>query len=404
MFEWLWHYFAGWAEIQTDVSCRSVLAAMLWQAEIPFWHEENDGERLSVRIPVSQLQQCLEAAEACGLCCETGRQGGFPLVLRFCLHRPGIPLGIILFLAWCLYSQNLIWNMEIDGCVHMDESAVERILTEAGCGVGDFYPAIDFDALHATVKAENPEIAWLSVYMHGTTAEVQLRETKFPKDLSHPEGTYANVVAAEAGEVVSVDTFEGEAVVKTGDVVLPGEMLISGVVSMKNEGQSRTEYAAGEVWAKVAVPISVEVSLRQEEKEYTGRKKEKKSIKIFKKSINLFGNTGIPYTTYDTIDKMEEVCFLGRWSIPVKIDSTVYREYMTTVTERTPEEAAAEAMIRLREEMDKAIGAGEMLSRTVTAEITEDGVYRISCLLYVLRDIAATEEFTVRPGEGMPVS
>ena len=58
-------------------------------------------------------------------------------------------------------------------------------------------------------------------------------------------------------------------------------------------------------------------------------------------------------------------------------------------------EAAAEAMMRLRAEMDKAIGTGEMLSRTVTAAMTEDGKYRIDCLLYVLRNIAVTEEFTV---------
>ena len=92
---------------------------------------------------------------------------------------------------------------------------------------------------------------------------------------------------------------------------------------------------------------------------------------------------------------MEEVCFFGRWSVPVFLYATVYRELEPREITQTPEEAAAEAMKRLREEMDQAIGAGEMLSRTVTTAVTEEGTYRINCLLYVLRNIAVTEEFTV---------
>ena len=191
--------------------------------------------------------------------------------------------------------------------------------------------------------------------------------------------------------------YEGQAAVNAGDVVVPGELLISGIVPMKEEGRNRTEYAAGEVIAVVACPISVEVSLCREKTVYTGREIVKKSVKFFKNTINLFGNTGIPYATYDTIDMMEEVCLFDRFSVPVTIFSTVIRETETAVETITPEEAVAEAMIRLRKEMDEAVSTGEMLSRTVTTELSEDGTYRIDCLLYLLRDIAMTEEFTVTP-------
>ncbi|MBR4962206.1 MAG: sporulation protein YqfD, partial [Clostridia bacterium] len=248
--------------------------------------------------------------------------------------------------------------------------------------------------------AENPDIAWLSVYMRGTTAEVQLRETRHPEDYAKPADTYANVVAAEAGEIISVQVFEGEAMVVPGDVVLPGELLISGVVSMKKEGESRLEYAAGEVYAETVVPISVEVSRSQEKKVYTGREKVKKSIKIFKKTINLSGNTGIPYATYDTIDKMEEVCLFDRFRLPLVLYSVRYREYETVEKELSPDEAAEEAMRRLKEETERALGTGELLYRRVTTAADEEGTCRIESLLYILRDIAVTEEFHVRTSPG----
>lgn len=398
MFEWLWHFLAGWVQISADACCRTVLADLLWQGEIPFWRERVCGDCLYLRIFRRDLAKLCLLAEETGLCVTAEKNGGLPVVLAFCRNRPGLVCGGAFLLAWCLYSQNLIWRLEIDGCETMDRRTVEEILTEAGCGVGDFVPNIDFDALHAKVKAENPDIAWLSVYMHGTTAEVQMRETKHPADLSHPDGTYANVIASEAGEIVSVRVYEGQAAVQAGDVVLPGELLISGVVDGKEAGSARTEYAAGEVLARVCRPISVEVSCIREKTVYTGRETVKKSVKFFKNTINLFGNTGIPYATYDTIDMMEEVCLFDRFSVPVTIFSTVVRETETALETLTPEEAAAEAMGKLRTEMDRAIGTGEMLSRTVEASVLDDGSCRIDCVLYLLQDIAGTEEFTVIPG------
>ena len=397
MFDWVWRFLAGWVEITVDASCRSVLLNLLWQLEIPFWREKNGGDMVRIRIRQRDLDCFAGRAEEDCIGFAVSGNGGLPVILAFCRRRPGLVAGGILLLAWCLYSQNLIWRLTIDGCETLEKQEVEAILTEAGCGVGDYYPAIDFDALHAALKAQNPDIAWISVYMNGTTAEVQLRETRHPAELSHPADTYANVVAEEAGEIVSVRVYEGQAAVTAGDVVMPGEMLISGMVPMKEEGQIRTEYAAGEVLAVVARPISVKVSLTREKTMYTGREIVKKSVKIFKNTINLFGNTGIPYATYDTIDMMEEVCLFDRYSVPVTICSTVIRETETIRETITPEEAVAEAMIRLRQEVEEAIGAGEMLSRTVTTELSEDGTYRIDCLLYLLRDIAATEEFTVTP-------
>ncbi len=397
MLDWLWYFLSGWSEITVDAACRGVLINLLWQLEIPFWREKSGGNAVRVRIRRKDLECFTMRAEAEGLCFCISGNGGLPVILTFCRRRPGLAVGGVFLLAWCLYSQNLIWHLTINGCETMEEREVEAILTEAGCGVGEYYPAIDFDALHASLKAQNPDIAWISVYMNGTTAEVQLRETRYPADLSHPENTYANVVAAEAGEIVSVRVYEGEAAVAERDVVTAGELLISGIVPMKEEGQSRPEYAAGEVLAVVACPISVEVSLNREKTVFTGRETVKKSVKFFKNTINLFGNTGIPYATYDTIDMMEEVCLFDRFSVPVTIFSTVIRETETIRETITPEEAVAEAMIRLRKEMDEAIGTGEMLSRTVTTELSEDGTYRIDCLLYLLRDIAATEEFTVTP-------
>jgi len=108
--------------------------------------------------------------------------------------------------------------------------------------------------------------------------------------------------------------------------------------------------------------------------------------------INIFGNAGIPYTTYDTICTLEEVCLFDRWSIPVTVCKTVYREYTVETIKITAEAAAENAMKTLREKRSDAIGNGELLSQSITTTLTES-VYRIDCLLYCLKDIGTTVEF-----------
>lgn len=398
MLDWLWHILAGWVEIFVPLSDKTALLDMLWECDISFWQETVHKKKNMVSVRIFEKALVLLQESACNRCVSLtlGRQGGIPALLRFCKVRPGIFVGTICLVLWCLYAEHIIWRVEIDGCSVLSKQTVQEILASHGCGIGDYIPAIDCDALHATIKAKHPEIAWISVYLHGNTAEVQLRETKFSDARESHANMYANVVAAEAGEIVSVRVYEGESVISEGDVVMPGELLISGVVSMKNEGESRLEYAAGEVLAKVARPISISVTQTKETTAYTGRQITKRTVVVLGKAFRLYWDEDIPYAEYDANDTMEAVRLFGNISIPVTISTTTIRETETILEERTAEEAVAEAMGLLRQEMDTALEKGALLERTITTAFDEDGTYRIDCLLYLLQDIAKTEEFRVQ--------
>ncbi|MBE6568783.1 MAG: hypothetical protein E7658_01025 [Ruminococcaceae bacterium] len=401
MFEWLWKILAGYRWIITDICCRTELMNLLFREQITFHKEIILGEQIRLSIPEKEYAHFKNVAGEICLPFTEGELCGLPKLIQFLHRRPGLPIGFAIFLLWCLLSRNLIWRIDITGNTNVPDSEIIDLLTELGCGIGDWHPSIDFDTLHAKFRAESDSIAWISVYMNGTVADVQVRESKKPDTIHHPENTYANIIAAEAGEIVIAEVKEGESAVSVGDVVMPGEMLISGVVQMRKENQYRLEYAAGRVLARVACPVSVEISLEQAQKVYTGREKTENTIKIFKKNINLFRNAGIPYTTYDTICRMEEVCLFDRWSIPVTITRTTHREYVTETKTITPEEAADTAMKTLREKISEAIGEGELLSQSFTVTRTEESC-RIDCLLYCLKDIGKTVEFTASSEAAVP--
>ncbi|MGN1345142.1 MAG: sporulation protein YqfD, partial [Eubacteriales bacterium] len=206
------------------------------------------------------------------------------------------------------------------------------------------------------------------------------------------ENTYANVIAGEDGIVEEVNVFEGQACVRAGELVRKGQVLISGVIEQK-DGSVRYEYASGEVICRTACPISVEIQTKREEKAYTGRETTQKSIKFFKKTVNLFVNCGTLYTNYDKIDTIEQLCPLGLCALPVWIEKTTYREYDTVSCDIPVRDAAEEAMTALTEQIRAATADAELLSKNIDAGFTE-GVYRIDGLLYLRRDIGRSEEFT----------
>ncbi len=387
-------FLRGWRLLTIPPEEHTRTFDLMYRNGIPFTDEHPlpDGS-ITVRLRGGNSAVFQHYAEREGLSCHLGEPHGLPVVCSFLLHRPAIPLGVLLFAGWMFYSTRIIWDVRIAGAQKTEPAEIIARLGEIGCGVGDYFPAIDFNDLHAKYAASQQDIAWLSVYMNGTVAEVQVRELWRDERTHPPENTYANVLADADGIVEVVNVREGQACVKPGDLVRKGQVLISGVIEQK-DGSIRYEYAAGEVICRTAHPIGAEIRTEREEKAYTGRETVKKSIKFFKKTINLFINGGTLYTNYDKIYTMEQLCPFGLCELPVWYETTVYREYEPVRQDISPEDAAEEAILSLTEQIRAATQNAELLSKTIDAGFA-DGVYKIHCLLYLRRDVGRTEEFPV---------
>ncbi len=393
MFVKLLNFFRGTCEVTIPLSGRSAVFDFLYREAIPFFDEHTDGESSTFTVHLRNARQIRHFSEENCICTEFSCVRGLPVMIGFMKKRPVLPIGLVLCALWLFLSQSIVWDIRIEGNSKTPDSAITDQLEVLGFGIGTYYPAVNFNQLHADYLAVQNDIAWLSVFMNGVVAEVQVRELWADERGMHDVNTYANIVASCAGVVREVNVFEGQAAVKPGDIVREGQVRISGVVE-KNNGGIRYEYAAGEVICEVSVPLSVEVSLERESKRYTGREIRQRTVKIFKKTINFFVNGGIEYTTYDKIDMMEQVCPFGYGTLPVWLNTAVYKEYETVTENVSADLAADEAMARLSEMIKAECEGAELVSKSF-GTYNENGVVGVECLLYMNRDIGKTAEFTV---------
>ena len=107
------------------------------------------------------------------------------------------------------------------------------------------------------MMSDNGDIAWLSVNIIGTQARVELLEMQ-KKGNYIPDEKPHNVVAEEAGEIVYIDSLEGDDAVKVGQYVQKGEMLISGIVGCGEKG-FKLVHARGSVKAKVEYKVIADI-------------------------------------------------------------------------------------------------------------------------------------------------
>ncbi len=318
---------------------------------------------------------------------------GVPKYLLWLLCRPGILLGILMMIALSYYSSQVIWGFDVVGNSTVSDDEILLLLDELGCGYGDYIPSLDLDLIHATFLARSEDIAWIAVNLKGNFARVEVMETEKAKDDGHVDGVYANITASEDGQIYLVKTVSGVSVAKAGTVVKKGELLISGIIDVR-EDRVRYEYAEGEVLAYVPRTIEVKIPFDYAEKAYTGEEKTEKSIKIFKKSINLSSKGGIEYTVYDKIIDDRQICLFGVFPLPVWITDTTYREYEYSSEKHSRAQIVSRAMTALRESLDDVLLDAELISNKVSYEITDDA-FVIKYDMLCLADISKVSEFTV---------
>ena len=371
---------------------------LLSRLDIPYEHLERDQEGgLYFTVP-SYKRRLLEGAFASeGITWELRDLTGIPQIFQRYKKRWGIAVGALIFVFLTAVSGTRIWCIEMSGNSKVEDAEIISVLASLGCGVGDSYKNIDFAKLHNQFLLQCKDIAWIAVNMDGTHAHVEVRETLADRHEEDRAISY-NVVAAEDGQIEQIAAYEGKPQIAIGDTVRKGELLLSGVISYGETGL-RYESAAGEVYAKVIRDFMVEVPLKTEQKVPTGRKTSQKTFTFFQFKANLFLNSGIPYDFYDTIYTDKQIYLFDSIALPLWVKTGVYEEYEMQQITLTEEEAKTLAYQEYRGRLKETLADAQLLEKTVTAALDEDGVYRIHCRLYCLANIAVQQPLTIQENQ-----
>ena len=319
-----------------------------------------------------------------------------PFGLRLRVSRLGRRTVLVVALAVCavlLAVSNLfVWRIEVSGNETVPTGAILRAVTEAGGGIGSFWPAFNGEQMRTEILLALDEVQWVAVNYRAGAIQVVVREKREVPEVVDNDAPY-HVVAEKAGVLTNLSVKMGQPHVAKGDTVEEGQLLISGA-AVSGLGTTRTVHALGNAEARTWYTISARQPAYALEKAYTGRESLKISLILGTKRINFYSDSSIFEDSCDTITMDYHLCMDDVFSMPVRI--LVQRCVYHTARERTLDAQVQEelAQYALMEELKRRIGEDGSVTTVSYAATSRESGMTVTLMAECLEEI----------GEEVPIS
>ena len=294
-----------------------------------------------------------------------GEKFGVGKTAMFAVARVGLAVGCVLAVTLLAASYNYVWRVRVSGNERLTTAAITSALYSSGIKSGLKKSELDTARVSAVVNGIEG-VSDASCEIVGTTLRVYVLESK--EYVEHRD--YGAFYSAYDATVTRIVTRSGNAVVKRGDVVKQGELLVDGRISSTiGEPLLETECDA-DVYGNVSLTFSAELGSTSVEYKRTGKVAKKTGMRLF--GYELF-KTASPFGSY------ESESYTANYDVLIPLYVTHHSYYETAPVEVAvdPEEAAKEFA---RQKIEELCFVGQFdSSYTVTQSVS--GLYSVHLFL-----------------------
>ena len=378
------------------------------QNAVAFWGLEwLDDHTLRLCFARKDAKKVRTLAEKVMCQAKAARRAGVPFFLAKFRRRYAFLAGLALAVAAVCVLSRFILTIEVTGNRAVSTAVILSELNRQGVRVGAYGPSIDEKVVSQEALLRIPALSWMAVNLHGTRAEVIVRE-KVPKPDIVDRTVPSHVVSAATGIITHMEVLEGQPLFQEGDTVLAGEILISGVIDVPEPQYAdpdlgtRITHAMGNVWARTWRTLEARIPLEAQVKRYTGEEVTRYSLGILDRRLNFYGNSGISLDKYDKITSSHSLTLPGGRVMPLVLRVERYRGYATEPVALDAEAARTLLEERLLERLDGLVGEDGEVLRTDFTVREENGILVVTLLAECREQIGRVVEFEGQVGHILP--
>lgn len=367
---------------------------------ISFWNVHRlDALSLEMTVYTRALPRLRSAARRCGGQLRERSPRGALAEAKRLRKRWALLGGVVLSLLLLRVSSLYVWSIRVEGNEAVPAQRVLSELAQLGFAPGTFGPTVDSEKIANEMLLRIPELSWLAINVSGTKAQVLVRERVGKPELSDPDEPRM-IVAAKGGLIRQVICRDGVRLLDRGCAVLPGEVIVSGIVP--TFGGDRLVHASAEVYASTWYSICAATPLEYMQKQYTGREKTQTSLIVNGKRINFYRNSGIERAEYDKITQVDTLSLADDMPLPVSLLRQRLRQYVLQPARVDLNSARTHLQRSLLQRLTELSGGGQIVSAEYTTEISHGRVtvtLRAECLEQIAAERPLTERelASVRP-------
>jgi similar to stage IV sporulation protein len=275
----LWHYLKGYVIIIVSGLSVEKFINICTKRQILLWDMERlDPASVRMKMSIRGFKNARSAVRKARVRVRIQEKRGLVYLLGRFRKRRGFLLGILAFAVLIYLMTSIIWSIEISGNTQVETSTLVEQLNGMGIYRGAVKRFIDPKRLADTLMLKNRQLSWVGVEIKGTKLHITVKEGREPPKVIQDDKP-CHIVAARDGIILSIQAKNGLAMVKPGDTVVKGQILISGnIESIHPEFGSKQVHAMGEVIARTWYEIKKEVPVKKVIRKRTGREWSKYSV------------------------------------------------------------------------------------------------------------------------------
>lgn len=310
---------------------------------ITLWDLKLSGQNeYHMKITVQDYNTLEEIINKTGVTADIQKKYGLPFLFQGKKNRLFYLIFICIAVFLIFFSNRFVWKIEYEGNYSITEEQLKDFLYENGVREGIKKEKIPYEVLEENLRLTFPVIKWCSVSLKGNTLTLRVEENTLLKDKEGEitDFIYSDIVAENDGEIISVMVRNGLSLVKAGDSVKKGQILVTGAVPVYNDDETLKKYhyydADADVFIKSEITYEENLDTDYLSKEYTGRKTQNRYLKIG--DINIQFPKKVSFAYYDTYVTTQRFSLFHRLFLPVYYGIYEYREYYLIQKKYTDEE------------------------------------------------------------------
>lgn len=406
----LFHYIGGTVKIKVSGVMPEKFINLCVIHNIFLWGLTKNNEGLFVCMRLADFFKIRPIVRNSKNHVQVVHYAGFPFFARKMKRRKMLVIGAALFLIILNILVSYIWFIDIVGVKSIPAQQIRTLVYENGLKPGMLKNDIPIKKVENQIMLALPEVAWVGIRFTGIHAVVEIVE----KTISKPQDkTPANIVAAKDGVITEIIALSGQSVVKKGDTVKKGDLLIRGV---SYEGPvvdspitsppvpPQKIRANGIIKARVWYESYGESELMTTTYERTGRQEIGVTLKIGQQEFQLKKVAENPEKLVEVEVVNKKLSWWRNHDIAVESSISTYYELNAKKVEISMEEAKEQGKVRALTALQSLIPeTAHVLSRNIEVlQMPEKNLVRVKTSVETIEDIG--DIITIKDATNIPLN
>lgn len=219
------------------------------------------------------------------------------------MDRPGLAVGLVLFLAMVQVMSGFVWHIDFGTLDEAQYPAVRTVLCEQGVLEGVWMTQERLHSAQYMLLQHSDEFGWVSLNFAGGCLFVE--QTPNQTQTVEPDTEQQALYAKAGGQVLELRLQSGFAQVAVGQYVAEGQLLANGQKADR-DGQAVAQGARGSVLARVQKTYSASCPLERQADVLTG-------LYAKRDTWYWFGHALAPGEENRQADPFEQSCQTVEW-------------------------------------------------------------------------------------------